>query len=230
MRKPYAEVNPSEESVLFWLWAWHRLLGWSRSISWLRSPIVDPRSKSPGYLAGVDSTGSLILVNTIIERGAALDPFESFSAYIKNASINGDLTAEVLHAKWLNYAARDEDFFESQLARFWLAIPTLGTYGRAARPIRLVYSTSIAPLLRDGTYEQSMKRYLDLRDSIGNPPPVVFGVVVSPRSDFRFWQKAQRASVPLQRQVGRDRVVLRALSAILNSRGLRVNCQTLDVD
>jgi len=190
----FGELIPSEESALFWLWAWPRLLGWPLSINWLCSPVVDSRRKSPGGLWGVDSTGSLIIVDTRTDLGTAPDPFESFVPQIKSALKSRDWTAEELRARWLKCVDR------------------------------LAYGTSIAPLIRNGTYQRSIERSLGLRSAAGNPLPVFVGLVASTRSGFRLSHTGMKNLVLLQKHVGRERVLLRAISATLGSRGLSIHC------
>jgi hypothetical protein len=98
----YGDLVPSEESVVLWLRAWPRLLGWRRSINWLWPPIVDCRRKSLPSLWGVDSIGSPVFVGIRIDRGDAPDPFADFVRYVKSASMKRQWRADALHVNWLD--------------------------------------------------------------------------------------------------------------------------------
>ena len=89
------ELIPNKESIVSWLLAKPRLLGWRLDIHWLWS--------SSASLFGLDRTGSLVIVRIGIESGAAPNPFEKPAADIKRAAMNRSWSAAALRAKWLKH-------------------------------------------------------------------------------------------------------------------------------
>lgn len=75
---------------------------------------------------------------------------------------------------------------------------------------------------RRNTQESRVERSLDRRDDTGNPQPVFFGVVVSIRTGFRLSRKAAKNLQQLQKRVGDERVLLRVMSATIDSEKMRV--------
>ncbi len=159
VRQVCGQLTPSEELALLWLWDWPLLLGWPRPIIWLGYRI-DAR-RSAVRLWGVDSSGTLIIVEIKIDRGKAPDPFESLIFEVESSSTNLKSTADSLPYEW----------------RKWIA---------------------------------------------NNPNPVLFGVVASIRSRFSLSHKARKNLQELQKLVGDERVLLRVMSATLDSQELRV--------
>jgi hypothetical protein len=99
------ELTPTEEEASSWLWHSPRLLDWPRNISWLGSRVH--ARKSAARLWGVDSTGSLIIVEIKIDRGEAPDPFESLVFDVKRRSTNREWTAESLRREWRKWYTSD---------------------------------------------------------------------------------------------------------------------------
>ena len=62
--------------------------------------------------------------------------------------------------------------------------------------------------------------------SIGNPWPVLVGVVATTQSHFRLSQKASKNFALLQKYVGSERVLLRIISAKQVEQGLHIRCRT----
>jgi hypothetical protein len=85
MRGACGALVPSAESVALWLRAWPGLLGWRPSINWLWPRVVDWRRRTRSRLWGIDSIGSLVIVEIRIDRGKAWDPFENFVRYFEPA-------------------------------------------------------------------------------------------------------------------------------------------------
>ncbi len=199
LRDASGELIPSEQSIISWLRAKPGLLGWRPNIRWL--------GPQPGGLLGIDSMGSLIVVRTVIDVGAAPDPFEKSAADIKSAAINRDWSAAALRAKWLKCSIADR--FDREALR--QCQPAYCTGG----------STSC-----DDAHHRGVKRSLNMREAQGNPAPVFFGLIASPRPDFRLSRKAWKNLKTLQKQVGDERVGLRVISATIGSRLVRVQCRT----
>ena len=199
------ELTPTEEQAVSWLWSSPRLLAWRLNITWLWSRVDTKRAAAS--LHGIDSAGSLMRVEINIERGAPPDPFARLVLEMKSATNRRDSTAEVLYEKWRKCRARN-------------------SCGRAAkRWFQCRYNADITPA--DHAYERSVERLLDLRQSLGNPHPVLVGVVGSTRTGFRVAPEARRNFEQLQKRVGDERVLLRVLRGTLDAKGgLRVQCQT----
>ena len=107
MKKRYAyfssfttggELTPTEEEASSWLWASPRLLDWPHKLHWLWSH-VDSR-KSVARLWGIDTTGTLIIVEIRKDRGDAPDPFGDLVLKVKDSSTDRDWTAESLRDRW----------------------------------------------------------------------------------------------------------------------------------
>lgn len=196
MKKRYAyfpsfgtagELTPTEEEAAAWLLDSPELLDWPHEIYWLW-PQVDQR-KYVARLWGVDSIGTLIIVEIRRDRGDAPDPYESFVFEIKSGWMDRDWTAEVLLENWRKY---------------WAGQPCADPNARSI--------------------EKSLKR----RNKVGNPHPVLIGVIASTQTDFRFSSKARRSFEQLQKRVGHERVRLSVIRGTFGDRGLRVQCTTFD--
>ncbi|SRR6266567_2237700 len=168
-RRTFGEIIPSEESASLWLWAWPRLLGWPRRINWLFSPVVGNK-KYPGDLWGIDSAGHLIIVETKINRGAALqNPFEDFVPYTRSNANNRLWSAETLFNRWWDLLISELAFIASELPRLCLARQPEGTH-RGVVPYSVhrdavwrwqeLYRNQIAALIVDGSYERAVRRSL----------------------------------------------------------------------
>ena len=196
MRKRYAhipaigaagELTPTEEEAASWLFHSPHLLDWSPDIYWLW-PEVDQR-KYVARLWGVDSLGTLIIVEIRRDRGDAPDPYEGFVFEIRSGWMDCDWTAEVLLENWRKY---------------WEGKP-------CAAP-----------------NAQSIEKALKRRARVGNPHPVLIGVIASTQTDFRLSPRARRSFEQLQKRVGHERVRLSVISGTFGDRGLRVQCTTFD--
>jgi hypothetical protein len=99
------QLTPSEKLALFWLWDWPRLLGWPRPIIWLGYRIDTRRSAV--RLWGVDSIGTLIIVEIKIDRGEAPDPFESLVFEVESSSTNRKWPTGSLRQEWRKWIARN---------------------------------------------------------------------------------------------------------------------------
>ena len=62
--------------------------------------------------------------------------------------------------------------------------------------------------------------------SIGNPRPVLVGVVATTQSHFRLSQKASKNFAWLQKYLGSERVLLRTINSKQVEEGLRIHCRT----
>lgn len=76
-----------------------------------------------------------------------------------------------------------------------------------------------------GKVEKALKR----RAKIGNPHPVLIGVIASTKTGFRLSAKARKSFEQLQKRVGHERVRLSVIRGTFGGeRGLRVQCITFD--
>lgn len=197
MRKKYAQISiigaageltPTEEQAADWLLKSPELLGWPHDIYWLW-PEADQR-KYVARLWGVDSIGTLIIVEIRRDRGDEPDPYEGFVFEIRSGWMDCDWTAEVLLEKWRKY---------------WKA-------------------QSCAP-----ANAQKIEKALKRRAGIGNPHPVLIGVIGSTKTGFRLSSKARKSFKQLQKRVGHERVRLSVIRGTFGGeRGLRVQCITFD--
>ncbi|HEX2271351.1 MAG TPA: hypothetical protein VHH35_17525 [Pyrinomonadaceae bacterium] len=181
------ELTPTEEEASSWLLALPHLLDWPHEIYWLW-PELDQRN----YVArlwGVDSTGTLIIVEIRRDRGDAPDPYEGFVFEIKSRWMDRDWTTEVLLENWRKY---------------WKGQPCAPANAR------------------------SVVKALKRRAKVGNPHPVLIGVIASTQADFRLSAKARKSFEQLQKRVGDERVRLSVISGTFGDRGLRVQCTTFD--
>ncbi len=196
MKKRYAyfssfvaagDLTPTEDEASSWLLDSPRLLDWPRKIHWLWSQ-RDPR-KTVACLWGIDTAGTLIIVEIRKDRGDEPDPYEKLVLETKNRASDRDWAAETLRQQWRKT--------------------------RAGKPC-------------EDTDQESVERLLKRRGDVGNPHPVLVGVVASARQEFRLSSKARKNFVRLQKRVGDERVRLSVISGTFGSRGLRVQCKTLD--
>lgn len=197
MKKRYAyllysgtagELTPTEEEAASWLLNKPHLLNWPNDIYWLW-PEVDQR-KYVARLVGIDSSGTLIIVEIRRDRGDAPDPYEGFVFEIRSGWMDCDWTAEVLLEIWRKY---------------WEGQPCAPANARKI--------------------EKALKR----RARVGNPHPVLIGVIASTQSDFRLSAKARKSFEQLQKRVGHERVRLSVISGTFGGeRGFRVQCITFD--
>ena len=181
------ELTPTEEEAASWLLHSPQLLDWSSEINWLW-PEADQR-KYVARFWGVDSIGTLVIVEIRRDRGDAPDPYEGFVFEIKSGWMDSDWTAEVLLEKWQKY---------------WKAQRCAPANARKV--------------------EKALKR----RAKIGNPHPVLIGVIASTTTGFRLSAKARKSFEQLQKRVGNERVRLSVISATFGDKGLRVQCTTFD--
>lgn len=207
------DLVPSEASVRLWLSAWPGLLGWRQGISWLAPGVGESGRKSREGLWGVDSIGSLVIVETRIDRGAEPDPFANFVQYVKSASMRRQWTADALRARWLKHSRRNSFAQE------------------AIKQLQLAYCASFVPLMGSDSYHQSIESSLEIRDDVGNPLPVFVGVVASIHADFHLSPKALKNFELLRKHIGSDRVLLRVIRARLTQRGsLFIQCRSPESD
>lgn len=196
MRKKYAhisvigaagELTPTEEEASSWLLDSPQLLDWPHEIYWLFQ--MDQRN----YVArlwGVDTTGTLIIVEIRSDRGDAPDPYDGFVFELRSGWMDLDWTGEVLLKKWQKY---------------WKAQRCAPANARKI--------------------EKALKR----RAKVGNPHPVLIGVIGSTKTGFRLSSKARRSFEQLQKRVGHERVRLSVIRGTFGGeRGLRVQCTTFD--
>ena len=162
------------------------MLDWPHKLHWLWSHIDSRRSVA--RLWGIDTTGTLIIVEIKKDRGDAPDPFADLVLDIKDSSMDRDWTAEALRRKW---------------RKCWMGEPLETAHGR------------------------SVERLLKRRKNSGNPHPVLVGVVVSTRQQFRLSARAQRNLEQLRKRFGEERVRLSVISGTFSSRGLRVQCTSV---
>lgn len=209
MRGMCGDLVPSEESVRWWLGAWPDLLGWRKGVSWLAPGVGESRRKSREGLWGLDSIGSLMIVETAIDRGDAPDPFANFVQYVKSASMKRQWTADALRVRRLKHSLRNSFAQE------------------AIKQLQLAYCASFVPLIGSDSYQQSIESSLEIRDAVGNPLPVFVGVVASIRSGFCLSGKAQKNFELLQKHLGIERVLVRVIRARLTPRGhLVIECRS----
>lgn len=182
---PAGDLTPTEEEASAWLWDSPHLLNWPHKINWLWSH-VDTR-KSVARLWGIDSTGTLIIVEIRNDCGDEPDPFAKFVLEIKGPWTERDWTAEALHEKWRKCGSRER--FDEKLQR-------------------------------------SVQRSLKRRNNVGNPHPVLIGVIASTRREFRLSSRVQRNLEQLQKCFGIERVRLSVISGKFGWKGLRVQCTT----
>ena len=62
--------------------------------------------------------------------------------------------------------------------------------------------------------------------SIGNPRPILVGVVATTQSHFRLSQKATKNLALLQKHVGSELILLRTISSKQVEKGLHIRCRT----
>lgn len=212
MRGVHGHLIPSEESVRLWLSAFPGLVGWEQGINWLSTGIAESRRKSREGLWGMDPIGSLLIAEITIDRGDAPDPFEKFVQYVKSASMQRKWKADALDARCRKYA-RTNSYAQE-----------------AIKQLQLAYCASFVPLIGSDSYQRSISQSLEIRDAVGNPPPVFVGVVAA-QPDFHLSPKALKNLELLQKHVGSERVLLRVISARLTPKGLLyIECRSPETD
>lgn len=184
---PAGELTPTEEEAVAWLWDSPHLLNWPHKINWLWSH-VDTR-KSVARLWGIDSAGTLIIVEIRKDCGDEPDPFANFVLEIKELWTDRDWTAEAVREKWRKCGPREQI---------------------------------------DDKRQRSVQRSLKRRNNVGNPHPVLVGVIASTRREFRLSSRAHRNFEKLQKCVGIERVRRSVISGTFRWNGLRVQCTTFD--
>jgi hypothetical protein len=236
-RRRGGHLLPSEESASFLLWAWPRLLGWSRAVNWLFSPVVGNKTY-PGDLWGVDSHGDLLMVETKLSRSrTAQDPFSDFEAYCSIPANARLWRAETLRRRW-SYLFRQEERFLRTWARGLDAhdrrkatCPGVLPYSEhrdAVWRYQTVFRTRIVPRFRSGRYRRAVDRALRIRSARGDPKPVFVGLIatIEPHP-VRLSAQGSRAFWALRRAVGPERVLLRILRATGCSKDrVRIECRT----
>ena len=105
LREVRGHLTPSEKLALVWLLDWPRLLGWPRPIIWLGDRIDAQRAAV--RLWGLDSIGTLIIVEIKIDRGEAPDPFESLVFEVESSPTNREWPADSLRQEWRKWIARN---------------------------------------------------------------------------------------------------------------------------
>lgn len=209
MRGVCGDLVPSEESIRLWLGAWPGLLAWKEAINWISPGVGDPGRKSREGPWGVGSNGSLLIVETAIDRGDTPDPFAKVLQYVKSASMRRQWVADALRIRALKHCRRNSFVQET------------------IKQLQLAYCASFVPLIGSDSYQQSIESSLRIRDDLGNPLPVFIAVVASIQPDFCLSPEALRNFELLQKYVGSDRVVLRILRARLTPRRhLVIECRS----
>ena len=180
------------------------MVGWGPGLNWVSPRVVDSRGRSLDDLWAVDPVGSLLISKITIDRGDAPDPFGSLLQYVKSASMRRQWTADALHARLVKYARKNSLTQE------------------AIKQLQFAYCASFVPLIGSDSYRQSIELSLEMRNALGNPPPVFVGVVASPQPGFSLSTKALKSLDLLQKHLGSDRVLLRVISARLTAKGLLI--------
>jgi hypothetical protein len=215
------DVLPAEESATLLLWACPRLIGWSRTINWIFSPVVGNR-RYPGDLWGLDSRGQLLVVETKLDRsGRAQNPLEDFVPYATSPSSVQLWDADCLRRRWRAYLNNERLFmrrYSTSLPRdnpFSGTFPGVLPYSRHRDTIRrwqVLYQDRILPRFQSGRYERAVERSLRIRQDEANPPPIFGGVIAAIGSRIpRLSMRGEADLQTLERLVGHNRVFLQAL-------------------
>ena len=224
-RRPDRDISdliPSEESATVWLWAWPDLLGWSKPITWLFSPVVG-RRVYPGDLWGPDSEGELVIVETKINRGRATqDPFEDFVGFCDRQAELAEgpsISANRLFPHWEDLYRQEMKSISACDGEIRRGIRLKGTYP-GVLPYSYhrytlsdwpkLYAELIAPRLVAPAYKQAVQSALELRRVRDNPTPCFFGVIAAVRQRISYLSSKGLAHAnQLIAEVGAQRVHLR---------------------
>ena len=229
--RPNGDIIPSEESATLWLWAWPELLGWRRTINWLFSPVVG-NTDYPGDVWGLDSAGSLLIVETKLARNAnGPDPFADFVPYARRGR------ASELRNRWLRLVALEDQFMRDYSARLAPGHCPVGThrgvlpYSRHRDAVwrwHQLFEQRIAPRFRDRGYHRGVLRSFRVREAAGNPPPTFVGLLATTHDGVAdLSPRGRYAMDALTRIVGARRVFLRTIRAVrVGGRRLRISSWT----
>jgi hypothetical protein len=225
--KPSTGFVRYEEEATLWMWSWPQLIGWSRPIAWLFSPVVG-RRPCPGDLWGVDEEGDLIVVETKFGRGAQ-DPFADFVGFPDSDSGAAAVRVPFLRVRWeallraeVTFAA-DPSALEAPLAgaRLHRGVVPYSYKRFAVRRWRRLYESVVAPMVVSREYRSTAEASLERRQVRGNPPPIFIGAIVGQKaSSVRLSSRGEEArEVLIQRG---STVELIGLTASRNATGAEI--------
>jgi hypothetical protein len=174
-----------------------------------------------------------VIVETKLSRGRSpADPYKDFVEYCEGGELRRYCNADVLRQRWSRFLRKERKFLDVHRQ---LSPGTCGTfpgivpYSRQRKAIWQwfdIYKKHIGNVVISGAYERAVLRSLHRREEAGEPGPVFVGLVAFERSARILTASGERSMTALQRLVGDSRVVLRALSASAESKGLRIRCWT----
>lgn len=221
---PELRLAQYEENVTLWLWAYPELLGWPRDIKWLFSPVTG-NTRYPGDLWGIDSRGTLIIVETkLAKNGRLQDPlidFVGFETRQKNSKTS-TLSTISLEKRWARLFQCEQVYLKSFLSDMRKGrIQTRTASGVVPYSSKRVviaqwpylYSQKIARhFIAGSAYRESIKKYLSRRAEAADPSQHFFGVIGTVFGmDVRLSRKGQENYSKLCREIGSHRVHLIAI-------------------
>lgn len=243
------ELIPFEESITLWLWAYPRLLGWPRAITWLFSPVTG-RTTYPGDLWGLDSQGDLLVVETKLQRERSLqDPFEDFVPYCHNKKSKEYWSLASLKSHWEEQLAKKKrvDCSDSKQATnahslrgSFPGVLPFSSHGAAVGHWPDLYQRRIARQFSLGRYEAAVRESFSLRKARQNEPPIFVGLVgiIQPEDlrpldrrwsrDFRLSAKGWKAFESLREHQEAHLRAIRARWHDVEHTTIQIHCWTPD--
>jgi hypothetical protein len=227
----------TEGAGTFWIWAWPELLDWGGEIAWLFAPVFGKRVW-PGDLWGVDQRVEFLLVETKrVKKGERCrDPYEDFVDFEYRQAVP-DVDAIIKH--WLPLCQSQRRFILERQPdletgdrgepKKWPGVVDYLLKRMMVWRWRELYLHRMAPRILSGEYETIVRRNLEERVRLGNPPPHYFALFSlfddsHPKSSAG-WQANYARLADL---VGKDHIHARAVSA-LPIIGNQVRIQSLPV-
>jgi hypothetical protein len=212
-----------EEAATLWAWAWPELIGWKLGVNWLFSPVVG--QKWPGDLWGIDSSGSMLLVESK-RANAPQDPLRDFVGYLESSPLRGTnplLDAELIRSHWSQYRVQELRFIETHLESLRNGVlplrrhPGIVPYSRKRLLVRRwasLYTERIAPRVSSYAYVTEAEQWLARRSRISTPSVHFFGLFAVEGEEIpRLSAAGRRNWRQMLEAVGPGRIHWRAFSA-----------------
>ena len=232
----------AEGRARFFLWVWPQFLGWSKPFVWLFSPVNG--NLPPGDLYGVDSAGDLIIAEG--KTWASGQPQDAFKNFIRNGEpypsfIDRGGSVKELLTDWDRLLAQERQFiaeFRDVLASGQVlpkaTYPGVVPYSTSRKSVqnwRELYLTTLAPMLSEQVYEQSVRDYLRIRTERGSPVPHFVGLYASRLDRELISVRSTNSHQTLLNRIGRQNVHQMVMRCRVADGGLEVTshrCESLD--
>jgi hypothetical protein len=195
-----------EEEAICWLWAFPSLWPWDKRITWLYTPVVGS-AIWPGDLWGIDSNGDLLIIEAKRCKGQN-DAFIRFVQYHNNE--RDELSASHWKKKWRFHLEAELAFPDSTSERRKGHTNGMLPRSNKRKHIRKwrILAKDIRQQIESTVYERDVERNLQRRESMGNPAPYYFGLMIEMESQSRILSPASiRSGNELRRRLAPEHVL-----------------------